>query len=136
MAQQEAVQELFDQFPAEIRSQLARLRALLYSVAEDMQLGDVEESLKWGQPSYSVTDGSPVRIFWTAQSPESCCLYFICSTTLVDTFRELHADTLSFQGNRAIELRVDEPLPEQALRQCLQLALTYHSIKNLPLLGA
>lgn len=136
MAEQEVPRDVFEQFPAKIKSQLSGLRAILHSVAADLQLGDVEESLKWGQPSYAVAGGSPVRIFWSAQSPGICCLYFICSTKLVDTFRELHSDTLSFQGNRAIELRVDAPLPELALRQCLQLALTYHSIKHLPLLGA
>ena len=57
-------------------------------------------------------------------------MYFHCLTTLVATFRELYPDELSFEGNRAIIFSEDEALPEDALRHCIALALTYHLNKR------
>ena len=51
-------------------------------------------------------------------------------------FRELYAEELEFQGNRAIILSLSQPLPEAVIKHCLELALTYQQRKHLPLLGA
>ncbi|EIZ9933121.1 DUF1801 domain-containing protein, partial [Vibrio parahaemolyticus] len=34
-----------------------------------------------------------------------------------------------------IVLSLSKPLPEKVIKSCLELALTYHQRKNLPLLG-
>ncbi|UXI00084.1 DUF1801 domain-containing protein [Photobacterium sp. TY1-4] len=131
-----AVQTRFNDYPAAVQLLLENLRALIYQIAEEYALGEVEETLKWGEPSYTVTAGSPVRIDWKLKTPHHYYLFFNCQTKLVDTFRELYGESLVFQGNRAIVLSLSEPLPEQAIRHCLQLAMTYHKIKHQPLLGA
>jgi len=41
---------------------------------------------------------------WKASKPNQYALYFHCKTTLVDTFKELYSDVLTFEGNRAIVL--------------------------------
>ena len=131
----DAVDKAFSSYPDQPRQRLLRLRALVEAIAQDESLGPVESSLKWGEASFSVKGGSPLRLDWKARSPESCYVYFHCQTKLVDTFRELYAGRLLFEGNRAIRLPLDQPLPEDILRHCFTLAMTYHRIKHLPLLG-
>lgn len=130
------VKAKFDSYPEDVRERLQQLRALVLEVAAEENLGAVEESLKWGQPSYRTKDGSPLRIDWKSKSPNEYAMYFVCSTRLVDTFRELHRDELQFQENREITFNLGEKLPEQALKQCVSMALQYHKVKHLPLLGA
>ncbi|WP_408611390.1 DUF1801 domain-containing protein [Bowmanella yangjiangensis] len=113
-----------------------QIRQWIFTLVEEQNLGCMEESLKWGEPSYSVQGGSPVRMDWKAGRPEMIQLYFHCQTQLVETFRELYPQTFEFEGNRALLLPVSGSLPEAAIKHCLHLALTYHKRKHLPLLGA
>lgn len=131
-----AVEKRFSEYPENARSRLKELRGLIFSIAEELELGDIEESLKWGEPSYDVKTGSPLRIDWKQKSPTHYFLYFNCQTKLVDTYRELYSGELDFQGNRAIVLSLSDPLPEEAIKHCIRLALTYQQRKHLPLLGA
>ncbi|MEZ9478480.1 DUF1801 domain-containing protein [Vibrio splendidus] len=131
-----AIKTHFNEYPDDVRERLEELRSLIFELSSDLGLGDVEESLKWGEPSYSVKTGSPIRIDWKLKSPNNYYLFFNCQTKLIDTFRELHDGTLVFQGNRAIVLNLTEPIPKAPIKQCLELALTYQQRKHLPLLGA
>lgn len=130
-----AVRHHFDQYPHNARQRIEELRALLFELAGELALGEVEESLKWGEPSYNVKTGSPIRMDWKLKSPNHYYLFFHCQTKLIDTFRELYAEALEFQGNRAIVLCLSQPLPVAAIKHCLELALTYQQRKHLPLLG-
>lgn len=124
-----------DSYPIEISLLLFQLRDIILDVIKELRLGDVEESLKWGEPSYNVSGGSAVRFDWKSKTPSEYFLFFNCKTKLVETFRELYGDALVFQGNRGIVLSVENKLPEKIIRQCIVLALTYKSVKDLPLLG-
>jgi hypothetical protein len=130
------VQDKFASYPEDVRPCLHRLRELIFQVATELALGAVVENLKWGELSYSVKTGSPIRLDWKPKNPERYYLFFHCQTKLVDTFRELYPDALVFEGNRAIILTINGPFPEQQLKHCITLALTYRTIKHLPLLGA
>jgi len=132
----EVVKNRFEEYPEKVRLRLKELRTLILKLASDLELGEVEESLKWGEHSYSVKTGSPIRTDWKLKSPNQYYLFFNCQTKLIDTFRELHNDTLEFQGNRAIVLSLSSSLPEAEIKNCLELALTYQQRKHLPLLGA
>lgn len=131
-----AVQEKFDGYPDHVKIILLELRSLVLDIVHVHNLGEVEETLKWGEPSYLVKTGSTVRFDWKQKSPESYFIYFNCKTKLVDTFRELYSNDLEFQGNRAIVLRLNEPMPTSILRHCIELSLKYKSVRHLPLLGA
>ena len=131
-----AIKTHFDGYPDDVRVRLEELRSLIFELSSDLDLGEIEESLKWGEPSYSVKTGSTIRIDWKLKSPNNYYLFFNCQTKLIDTFRELHDGTLAFQCNRAIVLNLTEPLPKAPIKQCLELALTYQQRKHLPLLGA
>jgi hypothetical protein len=62
-------------------------------------------------------------------------MYVHCQTKLVDTFKELYRDVFKFEGNRAIVFDEDDEIPVDELKHCIFLSLTYHSRKNLPMLG-
>jgi hypothetical protein len=130
------VAEVFRKYPPSMRKKLMDLRNLVYEAASETDgIGEVEETLKWGEPSYLVRGGSTIRIDWKERSPDQYAMYFHCQTKLVDTFRELYGDRLKFEGNRAIVFRKDDPVPQEILKHCIALSLTYHSRKHLPLLG-
>ncbi len=131
-----AVKQRFEQYPKNACVRLEQLRGLVLKVASELELGKVVESLKWGEPSYSVKSGSPVRMDWKQNSPNNYYLFFHCQTKLVATFRELYGEVLEFEGNRAIVFQLSEPLPESIIEQCLKLTLTYKKRRHLPLLGA
>lgn len=126
----------FNSYPEPAASRLKQIRELIHQVAAEQKLGDVAEALKWNEPSYSVKGGSPVRFDWKAKHPEQVAMYFICTTSLVETFRELYRHELEFEGQRAICLPLDQSFPEAPLRHCIELALRYQQLKHLPLLGA
>lgn len=131
------VRAKFETYPAPIRTKMLRLRRLILETARDHDVLDsVQESLKWGEPSYLSKGGSAVRIDWKPDSPRQYAMYFQCQTSLVATFREVHGSKLEFEGNRAIVFKRAEALPVGPVKHCVSLALRYHSLKRLPLLGA
>lgn len=119
----------FDAYEGVLRERLLSLRRLILEVAQAEQVGPLEETLKWGEPSF-VTGrniGSTLRI--DAAGPDSYALYVNCRTSLMDTFRSLYPDAMTYIGDREIRFGVDDPLPEEALRRCIALTLTYHRWK-------
>lgn len=130
------VQTKFDDYPDSVKVRMIELRRFILSLIEREELGPVEETLKWGEPSYLVETGSSVRIDWKMKTPNHFYVYFHCQTQLIETFRELHSDRLTFQGNRAIVLDIEQPLPTAELEQSLLMAFQYKKLKHLPLLGA
>ncbi|MDO6583461.1 DUF1801 domain-containing protein [Photobacterium sp. 2_MG-2023] len=131
----ETVKAKFDSYPAHIKPVMLNLRSVVLGVAKAHDLGNVEEALKWGEPSYQVKGGSPVRMNWSSKDPAHYFLYFNCNTRLVDTFREVYGHSLSLQGNRAIVLNVADPLPAAIVSHCVELAFNYKRLRHLPLLG-
>ncbi len=131
-----AIKEKFNSYPAPMRKKLEKLRKLVLAVAEENGLGDVEETLKWGEPSYLVKGGSAVRLDWKAKAPNQYALYFNCNTKLVESFREIYGDVFHFDGKRAIIFSESDVVPKRELAHCIKLALTYHTVKHLPLLGS
>lgn len=128
---------VFNTYPEAVQTQLRHLRALVLSAASEIEeLEELEETLKWGEPSYLTKFGSTVRMDWKKKNPEQFAIYFKCTSTLVPTFRTIYKDKFNFEGNRAIVFKRDEKIPEAELKHCISLALTYHKIKHLPLLGA
>ena len=128
--QSAAVAQAYDAFPPVIRRKLLVLRELVFRTAASTEgVGELEETLKWGEPAYltpATRSGSTVRLGWKKARPLEYALYFNCQTTLVDTFRTLFPKELRFEVNRAIVLLEADSVPTQALRFCIAAALTYH----------
>lgn len=134
--EQPNVLKKFQSYPNHIRKKLLFLRQLVIDTALKTEgVGKLEETLKWGEPSYIAKGGSTIRIDWKKSNPDQYAMYFHCGTKLVDTFKELYRDELSFEGNRAIVFHEDDAVAVEALKHCIALSLTYHKIKHLPMLG-
>ena len=130
------VREVFDTYPKEVRSKLLHLRELVIETAKSLQDVDIlDETLKWGEPSYKTKIGSTLRMAWKEGTPHQYAMYFTCSTGLVGAFKMAHGNIFDYEGNRAIVFHKDDAVPENELVQCITLALTYHKIKHLPMLG-
>jgi hypothetical protein len=131
-----AVDAVFAAYPKPLKARLMALRRLILDTAKKTKgVGALEETLKWGQPSYLTThtkSGSTIRIDRVKASADQYALYFHCQTDLVATFRELYPNELTTAGNRAIIFNADDAIPEAVLRHCVALALTYHLGKRKP----
>ncbi|MGI9352053.1 MAG: DUF1801 domain-containing protein [Rhizobiaceae bacterium] len=125
-----SVEEVYNTFSGPQGDRLRALRELVLEVAANTKgVGRIEECLKWGQPSFvTVTpkSGSTIRIDAVKGSDTRYAMYFICNTNLVDRFRQRYPDTFTFEGNRALVFDVSEPAPEEELKHCVAMALTYH----------
>jgi len=125
---------VFDAYPDKFGPKLRTLRRLVFDVASEMpSVGRIEETLKWGQPSYLTPEtksGSTLRIAPVKGSDTCIALYVHCQTDLISTFKDFYGDTFTYEGKRALLLNVDEEFPETALRHCISLALTYHLNKK------
>jgi hypothetical protein len=131
------VKYIFDKYPKFARRQMLHLRKLVLNTASNIEgLEELEETLKWGEPSYLTKYGSTLRMDWKDKNPDQVAMYFQCTSRLVPTFRILYKGRFEFEGNRAIVFNVNDKLPHTAIKHCISLALTYHKVKHLPLLGA
>ena len=130
------VAEKYASYPQAAKDKLLQLREMIFAIAQEQQLGPVTESLKWGEPSYQCKQGSPIRMDWKPKYPQQVSLFFHCNTRLIETFREVYANTFQYLGNRELVIPLDQQLAHVELKHCLAMALRYHQVKNLPLLGA
>jgi len=109
------VAEVFDNYPEGYQEKLRTLRQLVLSTAEELpEVTTLEETLKWGEPSYLAKK---------------------CTSKLVETFRTIYGDTFSYENNRALLFNLEDDLPVDELKHCISMALNYHNLKHLPLLG-
>ena len=129
------VADVFDNYPEGFPKKLQYLRQLIIDTAIEIGIPELEETLKWGQPSYLAKKGSTVRLGWK-KSNNHYAIYFKCTSKLVPTFRVIYEDTFNYEKNRAIEFTLTDEVPVAALKHCISMALQYHQVKHLPLLGA
>lgn len=131
------VVRVFDSYPEPMRKKMLRLRQIVLDTASETEGADsLEETLKWGEPSYLAKSGSTIRMDWKAREPDQYAMCFNCNTSLIATFKDVYGDVFTFEGNRAIIFGETDELPVTELKHCISLALTYHRVKHLPLLGA
>ncbi len=123
------IDAVFQAYPADLRARLLFLRGLILDTALATEgVGELEETLRWGQPSYLTTQsgsGSLIRIDRVKANPRQYAMYFHCQTNLVATFRRLYPDELKYGGNRSIVFDVHDEIAEAELPHCVSLALTY-----------
>lgn len=135
------VQAVFDNYPDEVRDKLLELRRIIIEAANEVETNDVgsigrlEETLKWGEPSYLAKHGSTIRFDWKQKTPGQYAIYFKCTSKLVSTFKTVYEDLFHFEGTRAIVFQLNEEIPEAELKNCIRAGLTYHKVKELPQLG-
>jgi hypothetical protein len=128
-----AVAQVFDTYPPKLRRKLLVLRELIFETAATTDgVGEIEETLKWGEPAYLTTQsksGSTIRIAWKKSHPTQYSMFVHCQTNLVETFRTAFPDDFKFEGNRRLYFEENDIVPQDALTFCVAAALTYHMKK-------
>jgi hypothetical protein len=126
------VQSALAGFPDAMRETARSLAELINNTAAGLPaVGELEDSLKWGEPSFAPKRkniGSSVRI--AARRDGRIAMNFICHTGLVERFREIYAGRLEFEGNRTVVVDPGKPLQRAELGHCIAMALTYHLEKG------
>ncbi len=130
------VQGVFDAYPSEVNQQMRALRTLVLETASEIpELVSLEETLKWGEPSYLTKHGSTLRMNWKKKNPNQFAMYFKCTSKLVSTFKEVFDDSLKYETTRAVVFQLDDEIPEAKIKECIKATLRYHKVKHLPRLG-
>lgn len=124
-----SVKAAFAAFPDDQRDGLLKLRQLILDTATKAapQIGAVQETLKWGQPSYLTPEtksGTTIRL----GIPKSggYAIYTHCQTSIMSEFETQFPDDFTFEGNRAIHFTTDQKIPTAKLEILINRALTYH----------
>ena len=130
------VELVFANYPDFVRDKLLSLRELIIETAKEIDgITYMEETLKWGEPSYLTKNGSTIRMDWKSKSPNQYAMYFKCTSRLIETFKIVFKNLFEFEGKRAIVFKMDDNIPKEALKSCIKAALTYHKVKHLTTLG-
>ncbi|MFV2053898.1 DUF1801 domain-containing protein [Aliiroseovarius sp. YM-037] len=123
-----AIATTFARAPEPARAGMLALRGLILNVAADLpEAGRVEETLRWGQPSYITPDtkaGSTIRL--GLPKAGGFALYVHCQTTLLSDFRALFGDDFRYEGNRAVLFDTPDDIKPDLLSHLIRNALTYH----------
>ena len=125
--QNERMAPVFGAFDPEARAALEGLREMIFDVATGLtEVTGVEESLKWGQPSYAPKPktGTPIRLGVTKGGEAT--LFVHCQTTLVSDLEADNAHGLRTIDNRAVVLPLEGVADHPGLRGFVRAALTYH----------
>ena len=130
------VELVFNNYSSSVRKKILNLRRLVIEAANEIEeITYLEETLKWGEPSYLVKNGSTIRIDWKKKEPDQYAIYFNCTSKLLPTFKMFYKDIFKYEGNRAIVFQINDEIPEAELKNCIKVGLTYHKVKLLPMLG-
>ncbi len=125
------VASVFASYPKKFRNKLMFLRQLIFDTAAKTEgVGEIEETIKWGEPSYIAKNGSTIRINWKKKLKDQYAIYFKCTSLLVPTFKKLYPTEFKYEDNRAIHFDLNDDIPVEKLSHCIKMALIYHLIKN------
>ena len=123
-----AVADAFARFPEAARAKLMAARDQVFAAAaDDPRVGELTETLKWGEPAYltaTTRSGSTVRLGLAGKPAESAML-LNCRTGLVEEIRARYGDLFRYAGTRGVLL--SDATPPEAVRHCAALALTWHA---------
>ncbi|PJZ46968.1 DUF1801 domain-containing protein [Leptospira brenneri] len=107
------------------------IRTWIYELSEsDDRIGELEECLKWGEPSFltpKTKSGSTIRIGKVDNS--EFALYFNCKTSIAKEIA-LEFPELKCDGKRALYFEAKKKLPKAKVIICLKKALLYHQRKS------
>ncbi len=124
------VENVFNGYSHSIRNRLMWLRQAIFDEAATREdVGPLEETLKWGQPSYLTVktgSGTTIRIDQCKLDAGHYGMFVHCQTSLIASYRDLYGDRLLYDGKRCVKFDVNADPPESMVRHCIALALIYH----------
>lgn len=112
-----------------VRDGLLELRTLVYQVAaEDVRIGPLRETLKWGEPAYlteASRSGTTLRLAVKKAMPDTYGLFFNCRTSVAQRITDLYPNTFTLDGKRGLLFSVGRKIPAEDVKACISLVLTY-----------
>ncbi|MGH1539480.1 MAG: DUF1801 domain-containing protein [Arenicella sp.] len=124
------VKAVYATFPEGVRQACFVVRELIYAIADKTdEIGRIEETLKWGVPSYMTVEpktGTTIRLSASREHVEKFTVSVHCQTTLIAEFREIYPDEFQYDKNRSLILDNRRALPMAELEHFIYQALTYH----------
>ena len=134
MFERPEVADIFHAYPPDVKEALFVLRQLILDTAAETDgVGELQEVLRWGQPSYMTVkpkSGTTIRIDQTGAKKGQYGLYVHCQTDLIARFQQLYPHDFQFEGKRAIIFESGKMIPTKQLQHCIAIALTYHQQKR------
>ncbi len=128
-----AVKKAYDNYPRKITDKLLVMRELIFRIAgESDEIGQIEETLKWDNPSYlthAPKSGTTIRLSAVRADEEKYAMSVHCQTSLVSDFRQMYPE-LDYDGNRSLVFNVNAKLPLATVEHFISSALTYHYRKR------
>ena len=125
----ETVTAAYARYPADAQEALICVRTLIFEEAERLNVGPIEETLKWGEPAYLTSAskaGSTIRLAWKKYAPAYGNLFLNCQTNLVSEVQSHFPDAFTYTGRRGLAFKLTDTFPEFPVRAAVSLALTYH----------
>ena len=130
------IERALEPYPGRVARRLKQMRRIILKVAAGLDIGEVVETTKWGEPAYlpaKARTGTTVRLGAKADLPgggyEHCRMYVNCQTSLIKTYKTLFPE-FSYEGNRGVLFPLEVPLPEDEFAMMVEAALTYHLRKR------
>ena len=104
------------------------LRDLIFTVAADTpEAGEIEETLRWGQPSYitpKTKSGSTLRI--GATKGGEAAIFAHCGSQIISNYAATFPGMDRIEGNRAVIFGSADDIAPERLRLLIRHGLTYH----------
>tara|TARA_R110002094_G_scaffold33089_2_gene45608 strand:+ start:2474 stop:2896 length:423 start_codon:yes stop_codon:yes gene_type:complete len=104
-------------------------RALFHDIARNRDLGALDETLKWGQPSWRPRrprTGSTLRVGWDASDPSNLAFFVDCKTDLAARMHDIYPNLSGNDGRRRIAVDLAAPFHEQAIAHLAEMTFSYH----------
>ena len=124
------VAAVLSNMPVALQPSIIKLRAIIFDVAHEAEIGGLNETLKWGEISYLPAKkrvGTTIRL--GAEEPDVVRFFVPCQTRLLDIYRARFPEEFTYVGDREVRMspeQVDQP----HVGELVALALTYHSEKR------
>lgn len=123
------VRDTFTGYSPKVASRLLAVRDLIFEIAARTdEIGEIEETLKWGEPSYltrAPKSGTTIRLTTLRSDSEKFAVCVHCQTSLVADFRQVYPE-LDYDGNRGLVFDVESEMPVGVVEHFIHAALTYH----------
>jgi hypothetical protein len=127
------VAQVFAKYQTQTKQALLAIRQWIFEIAQSTEgIGQIEECLKWGEPSYVThkpKSGTTLRLSQLKSNPNEYGLYVHCQTTLIEEFQTVYPD-FKYDKNRGVIFDSSQPMASDAVKQFVFLALTYHFRKG------
>ncbi|MCF6255773.1 MAG: DUF1801 domain-containing protein [Gammaproteobacteria bacterium] len=127
------VENIFNAYPKSVKDKLLFFCEMIFQIADESdEIGKIEETLKWENPSYLThlpRSGTTIRLSRVGTCNDRCAISVHCQTSLVSEFKEIYPE-LKYDGNRSLIVNVNDEFPLEKIRHFIYSALTYHYRKN------